>query len=342
MPQVKEPLIRRLVKEALKEAEISAGDEGTKFNIKVLVSNPQSETKLGIRIQLTPSDGSFLFTEPDKKGKLEIALMKKMNNSLEQFDMQVSTDTDVSDPEAIGFFIPLSQIKNMIVKSLKGGEKESGAPSKAMSKPPSEPKPPTDKPKTTTPPPVPKVPVDKKDDEEEIEEQDLSNMSRMTGQGMKNFRVSQETTGGIPELFEKVNVLDELIKDVFTKIMDSDFDFKEYFIRNEEHINRTSAIISLIKDELEDRVEMEEPVGPDQGIEEIKKVIHKLVKEQAKSPLNEMRQRELNEISKVVVKEDFYGFINAGNNVLRTLEENGMNHINGKKYLQYLVKHNIM
>ena len=61
-----------------------------------------------------------------------------------------------------------------------------------------------------------------------------------------------------------------------------------------------------------------------------------------KEPLNEMRVRDLNEISRVVVKEDFYNFINAGNNVLRTLEENGMSHINGKKYLGYLVKHNIM
>ena len=53
-----------------------------------------------------------------------------------------------------------------------------------------------------------------------------------------------------------------------------------------------------------------------------------------------MRVRDLNEISKVVIKEDFYAFINAGNNVLRTLEEKGIDR--GKKYLEYLVKHNIM
>ena len=56
--------------------------------------------------------------------------------------------------------------------------------------------------------------------------------------------------------------------------------------------------------------------------------------------LREMRVRDLNEISKVVIKEDFYTFINAGNNILRTMEEKGMG--NGKKYLGYLVKHNIM
>ena len=54
MPQVKESLIRRLIKKALNEAELAVGDDNTTFNIKVSVSNPQSETKLGIRIQLKP------------------------------------------------------------------------------------------------------------------------------------------------------------------------------------------------------------------------------------------------------------------------------------------------
>ena len=58
--------------------------------------------------------------------------------------------------------------------------------------------------------------------------------------------------------------------------------------------------------------------------------------------INEMRVRDLNEISKVVMKEDFYAFINAGNNVLRTLEENGKSVSEAKKYLKYLVAHNIM
>ena len=58
--------------------------------------------------------------------------------------------------------------------------------------------------------------------------------------------------------------------------------------------------------------------------------------------LNEMRVRDLNEISKVIMKEDFYAFINAGNNVLRSLEENGRSVSEAKKYLSYLVKHNIM
>lgn len=205
MPQVKESLIRRLIKKALNEAELSVGDDNTTFKIKVDVGNPQSETKLGIRIQLKPKSEDFLFTDKDRKGALSVAIMKKLNNSLGQFDIQVSKDTDAEtvDPTVLGFFIPLSQIKNMIVKSL-GGQAEK----------------PTNIPK----PPIDDLPPDDK-------------------------------------------ALD-------------------------------------------------------------------------KEPLNEMRVRDLKEISKVVTKEDFYAFINAGNNVLRTLEENGIS--NGKKYLEYLTKHNIM
>ena len=203
-------------KTKVKEAEVTAGESNTSFNLKVDVSNKQSETKIGIRIQLEPKEG---FLEPDLKDKLEIAVSKKLNNALEQFDMQVSKDTDVPDPTIIGFFIPLSQIKNMIVKSLGGG-------------------------KTTEPnaePTLPKPP---------------SNIPPK------------------PPLSPNSSVIDDV----------------------EEMIN-----------------------------EEL---------------LKEMRVRDLKEISSVVSKDDFYEFINKGNNILRTLEENGIN--NGKKYLEYLVKHNII
>ena len=210
-------------KKLKKEAEISAGDsENTTFNIKVSVSNPQSETKLGIRLQLQPKEG---FLDPDKKGELEAAIMKKMNNSLEQFDIQISKDTDVPDPEVMGFFIPLSQLKNMIVKSL--GAKTTPEPENSIDKEPSA-RPDNDRPKPTRPSPL---------------------------------------------------------------SPDSD-----------------------VKDDVEEMIN-----------EEI---------------LNEMLVRELKQISKVVMKEDFYGFINAGNNIIRTLEENGIER--PKKYLEYLTKHNIM
>ena len=201
----------KAIEKNIKEAEVTAGESNTMFNIKVDVSNKQSETKLGIRIQLEPKDG---FLEPDLKDKLEIAVSKKLNNALEQFDMQVSKDTDVPDPTVIGYFIPLSQIKNMIVKSL-GGDKKL---------------------QSTTPPPP---------------------------------RTS--TTAPLPPTSSVVDDVEEMI--------------------NEE----------LIK---------------------------------------EMRVRDLKEISRTVRKEDFYEFINKGQNIIRTLEEAGID--NGKKYLEYLVKHNII
>ena len=219
-------------KKLKKEAEISAGDaENTTFNIKVSVSNPQSETKLGIRLQLKPKEG---FLDPDKRGELEAAIMKKMNNSLEQFDIQISKDTDVPDPEVMGFFIPLSQLKNMIVKSLGAKTSEPESPDDAIDNALDavKPKPSNDIP---SPRPKPKAPLS-------------------------------------PDLDVKDDV-EEMI--------------------NEELLNEV------------------------------------------------MRQKTLNEISSMVLKEDFYGFINAGNNMMRSLEGR-FDMRESKKYLEYLVKNNIM
>lgn len=305
-------LLRQLVEKAIKEAEIE--QDGSIFTLRTGVN--KNPTKLGIKIQFEPQEG---FLDTDKKSALEVALQEKLNDKLAEYDIQISKDTDVPREDVIGFFIPLAQIKNLIVKSITGAP--TAKPTIAAPEPGG--KPPTAKPTPSKP-----------DDKEDIEEQ---KDPRMTGFGMKDFRKSQETTGGVPELYEKVDTLSTLIEDVFKTVSDSDFDFKEYAVRNEEHITRTTAIIEIIKDELEDRLEDKEPVGPDQGIEE---TLRKAIKTIAKSQLNEMRVRELNEISKVVIKEDFYDFINKGNNILRTLEENGIH--NGKKYLSYLVKHNIM
>jgi len=210
-------------KKSVKEAEMTAGAENTKFKIKVDVSNKQSETKLGIRIQLTPKEGML---EPDVRDKLEAVVMKKLNTSLGQYEIQVSKDTDVPNPEVIGFFIPLSQIKNMIISAVKGGPAQTsgGAP------PP---------PKPATPPTAPPKP----------------------------------TPSGRPKPNNQ----------------------------NDKEINEAIDEAILLK---------------------------------------EMRVRDLKEISRVVSKDDFYEFINKGNNILRTLEEQGIER--GKKYLEYLVKHNIM
>ena len=77
---------------------------------------------------------------------------------------------------------------------------------------------------------------------------------RMTGYGMKDFNISQETSDP-KELYEKVSILLESMYDVLQTIMDSDFGFKEYLIRNEENIEKVSNLLSFIKDELEDRIE---------------------------------------------------------------------------------------
>ena len=185
--------IKNIIKEELKEATtVNAGN--TKFNLRTGVN--KNPTKLGIKIQFEPKAGGL---ESDIKSKLEVALQEKLNDTLKEYDIQVSKDTDVPREDVIGFFIPLSQLKNLIVKSLTG-----------------------------------------------------------------------------------------------------------------------SAPVA--------EVQAPEPEG----------------KKMNEGILNEMRVRDLNEISKVVVKEDFYAFINAGNNVIRTLEENGKSVREAKKYLAYLVKHNIM
>ena len=200
--------IKKLIRKELNEATtVNAG--GSKFNLRTgLNKNP---TKLGIKLQFEPQEG---FLDTDKKSALEVALQEKLNQALMQYDMQISKDTDVPRPEVIGFFIPLAQIKNLIVKSLTGQK--------------------VDAPVAAAPEPEGEAAPEMSPEDEEIEE--------------------------------------------------------------------------MIKGEI----------------------------------LNEMRVRDLNEISKVVVKEDFYAFINAGNNVLRTLEENGKSVNEAKKYLKYLVAHNIM
>ena len=45
-----------------------------------------------------------------------------LNESLRQFSLQASIDTDVPNPEVVGFMIPLMQVKNMIVKAIGGSE----------------------------------------------------------------------------------------------------------------------------------------------------------------------------------------------------------------------------
>ena len=196
-------------KELLKEGtEISAG--GNKFKLRTGVN--KNPTKLGIKIQFEPKTG---FLQPDTKDKLEVALQEKLNDGLRKYKIQVNKDPDVPRDEVIGFWIPLAQLKALVIESIGQGE--------------------------ASEPTAPAAP---------------------------------EPEGEAPS---------------------DDF-------------------------ELDDEDEVNEMIN--------------------KEMLSEMRIRDLNEISKHVIKEDFYEFINKGNNIVRTLEEAGIN--NGKKYLAYLVKHNIM
>ena len=193
--------IKNIIKEELKEATtVNAGN--TKFNLRTGVN--KNPTKLGLKIQFEPLTGEL---DKEVKSKLEVALQEKLNLALADYGMQISKDTDVPRPNVIGFFIPLAQLKNLIVKSLTGQK--------------------VDAPEVQAP---------------------------------------------------------------------------------EPEGNEEEAIDEMIENEM----------------------------------INEMRVRDLNEISKVVKKEDFYEFINKGNNILRSLENSGRSVSEAKKYLIYLVKHNIM
>tara|TARA_R110001606_G_scaffold391992_2_gene560537 strand:+ start:602 stop:1234 length:633 start_codon:yes stop_codon:yes gene_type:complete len=202
-------LIKKELNESnnLKEAEVTAGS--TKFNLRTGVN--KNPTKLGIKIQFEPKGGML---SSDIKAKLEVALQEKLNTALAQYDIQISKDTDVPRAEVIGFFIPLSQLKNLIVKSLTGKKVEDPKVPAPAPTPP-----------TTPPPPVPPA-------------------------------------GDVEEMINE-----QLLKEA-------------------------------------------------------------------------LKVKELNEISQTIIKEDFYGFVNAGQNILRTLDENNIP--KGKKYLEYLVKHNII
>jgi len=189
--------VKKIIKkELLKEStEVSAG--GSKFTLRTGVN--KNPTKLGIKIQFEPKEGMQM--NPDVKAKLEVALQEKLNEGLGKYKIQVSKDTDVPRAEVIGFFIPLAQLKALIIEGL--GQGEASSP--------------------------------------------------------------------------------------------------------------------------------DAPLAPEPEEEEINEMI-----------LNEMKVRDLNEASKIVKKDDFYGFINAGNNIIRDMETAGKSVNEAKKYLAYLTKHNIM
>ena len=110
-------IIRQLVEKAIKEADIE--QDGTKFTLRTGVN--KNPTKLGIKVQFEPTEGML---DNDTKAALEVALQEKLNDNLKEYDIQVSKDTDVPREDVIGFFIPLSQIKNLIVQGITGKSPE--------------------------------------------------------------------------------------------------------------------------------------------------------------------------------------------------------------------------
>ena len=117
--------IKNLIKEELKinETDVKAGN--TKFNLRMGVN--RNKTKLGIKIQFETLGDPL---SPDVKDKLEVVLQEKLNDSLGKYKMQVSKDTDVpsrtredgSTIKPIAFFIPMAQIKALVVEGLGQGD----------------------------------------------------------------------------------------------------------------------------------------------------------------------------------------------------------------------------
>ena len=104
---------------ALNEAELSTGNN--KFKIKVDVN--KNPTKKGIKIQLIPLDNTIL-NVPDERISVNEKVQSAMNKALSQYNLQVNIDPDIrqatDDPNVLGYYIPLSQIRNLILKALKG------------------------------------------------------------------------------------------------------------------------------------------------------------------------------------------------------------------------------
>lgn len=103
----------------ISEAELATGDN--KFKIKVDVN--KNPTKKGIKIQLIPI-GDTKLDIPDERISVNQMVQSTMNSKLAPYNLQVNIDPDIrqatDDPNVLGYYIPLSQIRNLILKALKG------------------------------------------------------------------------------------------------------------------------------------------------------------------------------------------------------------------------------
>ena len=114
-------IVRETLKEYITEAELSTGDNT--FTIKVDVN--KNPTKKGIKIQLIPK-GETILNDPDEKISVSEKVQSAMNKALGQYGLQVSVDSDIAqatdNPNVLGYYIPISQFKNLITKALRGKE----------------------------------------------------------------------------------------------------------------------------------------------------------------------------------------------------------------------------
>ena len=112
-------MVFETVDELLREAELKTGDND--FTIRVDVN--RNPTKKGIKIQLIPKGGTIL-VDPDEKIDVNQKVQQAMNNKLSKYDLQVNIDPDIKqatdNPNVLGYYIPLNQFKNLILKALKG------------------------------------------------------------------------------------------------------------------------------------------------------------------------------------------------------------------------------
>ena len=118
-----------------------------------------------------------------------------------------------------------------------------------------------------------------------------------------------------------------------------------YYIKKNKHIisrtinsKKIEDFVKILQFVIDSNVEVDQTkdLFKDKEEEKIAEMITQELLSEA------LRVKDLNAISRIVYKEDFYGFINAGQNVMRTLEENGFESKLAKKYLEHLVKNNIL
>ena len=290
--------IKKKIKEELKEASVTAGN--TKFNLITGVN--KNDTKLGVKVQFEPQS---MVLKPETKSKLEVALQTKLNAALGEYGMQVSKDTDIPKdrPGVIGFFIPIKQIKNLIVKGLTGDKVEEAS-----------------------------VMAPEPEDAKTEGNAYIDAMRKAKEAGKDEFEFDGETHPVKEYQLNEVLTSEEsegLKDELSSKIAGI---VKTYTSGME--IN--NADLSKIRD-MRQEINMEINASVDHATDP-----NSVKNELNEELLKEMRVRDLNEASKIVNKDDFYAVINAGNNIIRDMEVADKSKSEAKKYLAYLVKHNIM